>query len=78
MEITDMRVCVYCMYVCELGWRVNREQNYWQYGMKLMKLTGNKKTTVYKNILFYHFKLFLYIQNRIKKKKNHASSGNKL
>ena len=34
--------------------------------MKLMKLTGNKKTTVYKNILFYHFKLFLYIQNRKK------------
>ena len=37
--------------------------------MKLMKLAGNEKTTMYKNILFNHFKLFLYFKNRKKKKK---------
>ena len=59
VEITDVYLCAYCMYVCELGWKVYREQNCWKYGMKLMKLMENKKTTVYKNILSCHFKLFL-------------------
>lgn len=46
--------------------------------MKSMKLAGNEKTTMYKNILFNHFKLFLYAQNSKKKKrkKKYSKKGN--
>lgn len=68
-SVLSVVCCVYCMYMCELGWTLYREQNYWKYGMKLMKLPGNEKSTVSKTILFYHFKLFLQSQNSKKKKK---------